>query len=251
LSAIKEASGIRRAGRASSQWWKAAPILVASLIVSFLWLLAYHGAVVTDGAAWEHSFLLSLHAASSPAEWTAALDISRVGYAPVIVPVLVLCCLWWLVRRQPWKAALVLSAFIVLTILDYAGKPFFARPRPDLFPHPAVAAASYPSGHALFAVGFYGVITYLGLLGASPVSRRLGWSIWVLCALAVGFSRLVLGVHWPTDVVAGFIAGAVVLGGVGLARRSAQLGAPSHPRSSGLAQWPTGSSATAGPVGRR
>lgn len=219
--------------------WNAAGLVVGGLAVSFLWLLLFHDVVVNAGAPWERGFLISLHHGVTPAIWSAAFNISRVGYAPIIVPVMLLFLAWWLIRRQGWKAALFLAAFAVLTVLDYAGKPFFDRPRPDLFPRPAIGGASYPSGHALFAVGFYGVIAYLVLISATPLTRRIGWVVWTLFAAAVGFSRLILGVHWPTDILAGYIAGGIVLLSIGTARRSARLGEASAGMGRDLARWPS------------
>jgi membrane-associated phospholipid phosphatase len=65
---------------------------------------------------------------------------------------------------------------------------------------------SYPSGHAMTATICYGLLVYF-LLQARP--RWQGWTLWVLGLglAAIGFSRVYLGVHWPTDVLAGYLAG--------------------------------------------
>jgi undecaprenyl-diphosphatase len=184
---------------------------IAGWLLAFVLLFVLYGAVAPAGAGWERSLLLRIHAAASPAWFDAATAVSRLGYPSAIVPITVVLLLWWLVRRAAWKAWVFLLATVALTALDYGSKAFFHRARPALFPHPFVAGAAYPSGHALFAVGYYGLFAYLGLAGAAPALRGLGWFLWALLAAAIGFSRLVLGVHWPTDVLAGYAAGAVVL----------------------------------------
>jgi undecaprenyl-diphosphatase len=101
----------------------------------------------------------------------------------------------------------VLSGLIASTIL----KDLFVRPRPDLVPRAAYSSgASFPSGHSMMSA-----ITYLvlgALLARSQERKRLKAYFFLLAALLtlmVGVSRVYLGVHWPTDVLAGWTAGAV------------------------------------------
>ncbi len=110
-------------------------------------------------------------------------------------------------RRTAWFLLLSVSTGIVLSQLL---KSFFDRPRPDLVPHGSlVYSASFPSGHSLMAA-----IVYLTL--ATLLARTLdGWMLkaYVMllatfATLMVGVSRIYLGVHWPTDVMAGWIVGA-------------------------------------------
>jgi undecaprenyl-diphosphatase len=104
-----------------------------------------------------------------------------------------------------WGA--VVSGLIASTLL----KDLFGRPRPDLVPYAAYASnSSFPSGHSMMSA-----ITYLvlGALLARSQERKLLKAYFLVTAafitVLVGISRVYLGVHWPTDVLAGWTAGAV------------------------------------------
>ncbi|MCL6521688.1 MAG: phosphatase PAP2 family protein [Firmicutes bacterium] len=185
--------------------------LLGGVLLSAALLLLIHSQAPAAGAPWERALLLGLHRRVTPALWQVAYDVSLLGYPPAIAAVTLLTLLVWGWRRAFWKAGFLLAAVAGLSLLNYGGKPFFHRPRPALFPHPFVAGSAFPSGHALFAVGFYGVLAYLAVAGRGRAARLAGWAAWLVLALALGLSRLVLGVHWPTDVAAGYAAGGVVL----------------------------------------
>jgi membrane-associated phospholipid phosphatase len=183
----------------------------AGWVSAALILLAIYPALSPTGAPWERAWLLALHRHAPPVLLLAASELSGLGYPPAVAAWTVACVAVWLVRRVPWKAGFLLAATASLAVLDYGGKPLFHRPRPEPFPRPSVGGASYPSGHALFAVGYYGMIAYLALADARGGLRPAGWLLWLAFATALGVSRLVLGVHWPTDVAAGWAAGTAVL----------------------------------------
>jgi membrane-associated phospholipid phosphatase len=139
------------------------------------------------------------------------------GDSPVMIvwTVLAVILLWVWGRRRP---AIVLAAMMALDPLVVAIlKDVFARTRPPvgtmLVAPPS--GLSFPSGHATAALLFYGLLALFAILGAAP-----GWKKALMVAGAlgaaflVGVSRVYLGVHFPSDVVAGW-AVAVVLVGLG------------------------------------
>ena len=80
----------------------------------------------------------------------------------------------------------------------------FSKPRPELWPQLiSEETFSYPSGHALDSMVLYGFLSYL-LATLYPRYTKAFYSIVIFLILAIGFSRLYLGVHWPTDIIAGY-----------------------------------------------
>lgn len=138
------------------------------------------------------------------------VDLTALGGGPFLT-MLTLAAAGFLIAARKWGMAL----FVVLAIAGggLAGnllKWIFVRARPDLVPHlVSVDSASFPSAHAMnSAVTF---LTLGVLLSRTQKDGRLKaylLGIAVFLTLIVGFSRVYLGVHWPTDVVAGWAIGA-------------------------------------------
>jgi len=124
------------------------------------------------------------------------LTLASVGY------------LWLMGLRR--MALFVLLAILGGLLLTLALKSGFDRPRPDLVSHGSmVYTSSFPSGHSMLSAVVY--LTGGALLAMVHSARRvrvylIGCS--VLASLLVGISRVYLGVHWPSDVLAGWVAGA-------------------------------------------
>ena len=114
--------------------------------------------------------------------------------------------------RQRREVVGMLICLSGASLLNFLLKLLFERERPELFRVVEVAGYSFPSGHAMVSLCVYGMMAFL-------ISRRIhrwGWRLAVgmsamVLVAAIGVSRIYLGVHYPTDVVAGYAAGAMWL----------------------------------------
>lgn len=110
--------------------------------------------------------------------------------------------LLWLAWRRRWRDAFWLIGLMAGgTLLNLGLKQIFAAPRPDLLQHlDVVTSYSFPSGHAAGNMILFGAVAIL-------IGRRSARVAAALIIAAIGISRVWLGVHWPTDVLAGWIMG--------------------------------------------
>ena len=121
--------------------------------------------------------------------------------------------LWALVTGRCRTTALILvAAFALNPLLEIGFKELVGRPRPELAQLLPGNGPSFPSGHVLAAVGFYGLLPLLVWEAtASYVKRRLVFFGSLLTIAVVTASRVYLDVHWTTDVIAGVLLGTVVV----------------------------------------
>ncbi len=147
------------------------------------------------------------------AQRTAALtDIVRVltwaGSAFLLVPLALIACLVF-VRAGLHREALAVALSLGGAMLISGGvKLLLSRPRPPVEHLQAVTGSSFPSGHATQASAFwFSLVFAMPAAGASPKLTRVAGNIALLIVLAVAASRVYLGVHYPSDVVAGLLLG--------------------------------------------
>ena len=195
----------------------AVPLVLVAAFAFEAWALWLFGALadaVSGGyiPAVDAAVLAWLQERASPTLDRVAYVASFVG-AELILPLLVLVGGAFAYQRR-WGALLSL---VVITFgaqhLDTVLKGAFQRVRPNPLPSPLheilpAQAFSFPSGHAMVAAAFYLFLAYVAWRVLPPVTRGLCAAGLVFVVLCVGLSRLYLGVHYATDVLAGFIAGA-------------------------------------------
>lgn len=141
----------------------------------------------------------------------AARDVTALGGVVVLGFLTLVVGIFLMLSKRVRMALFVWGAVASGAALSTALKALFDRPRPELFPHGTVAYyASFPSGHAMLSAVTY--LTLGALLAKSQRRRRIKvfvMAVAIFVTVAVGLSRVYLGVHWPTDVLAGWTAGAV------------------------------------------
>jgi membrane-associated phospholipid phosphatase len=133
------------------------------------------------------------------------------GPTPARVLIVVLAAVLW-VRGARRLALWALATMLAGAVLDIVLKTLVDRARPGL-PHPFAHApgASFPSGHALTSALAGGIVVLVLLPLVGPAGKAAVWSIVTLAVLAVGYSRVALGVHWVTDVVGGWLLAVALL----------------------------------------
>jgi undecaprenyl-diphosphatase len=195
------------------------PVLLAGLVIAAgLWGFEelMEVARATTPHAFDTEILLAFRKAGQPDSpigplWLegAMRDITSLGSASVLVLITAAVIIYLLLIRRPGAALLMFVAVAGGQALSSILKLDIDRPRPDLVSHLVdVASLSFPSGHAMLSA-----VTYLTLGSMAArflpgrVTRIYVLALAVLTTLLVGISRIYLGVHWPSDVLAGWCAG--------------------------------------------
>jgi undecaprenyl-diphosphatase len=167
--------------------------------------------------AFDRAVMLTMRTASDPSdpvgpEWfeEAVRDITSLGSATVLVTVS-LIVIGFLVMSSAHHAAILVAGsvgggMLLVRLL----KEFFQRSRPDLVPHAVqVFTNSFPSGHAALSAVTYLTLGALLARVERPRKARIYFlAVAIALTILVGTSRVYLGVHWPTDVLAGWCVGA-------------------------------------------
>ncbi len=164
----------------------------------------------------EKQIMLALRTAADPWQpigprWvkSASIDITALGSASVLTIFTVLVCGYLLLERKIGAAVFIVFATAGGTALSEWLKHYFYRDRPEVVPHlTEFSDYSFPSGHSMLSTIVYLTLAVV-VAQALPTSRA---KIYVIAsalflALLVGLSRVVTGVHYPTDVLAGWTAG--------------------------------------------
>lgn len=182
-------------------------ISLASILVSLGAAAALFGVIadeVTEGDTlpYEDAILLAINSWSSPILDATTLVVTEFGGSiGVSIIVLILCGL--LARRKKWRGlTFVLVSMTGMLLLNLSLKLLFARDRPDLWAQLITEDSfSFPSGHAMASSALAAVAILLSWHTKWRPYIIVGGLVYVL---AIGFTRLYLGVHYPTDIIAGW-----------------------------------------------
>lgn len=219
-------SGLQETSKSSRETRR---LLSATLIVGLLAALAallvfsWLGREIVTGVtpAMDERLRAALHAHASPGLTRFMIGASRFGGPSWLVPIGVALALAFLLHGWPRGALLIVVTLSGAGLLNTMLKQSFARARPEaFFDYPLPVSQSFPSGHAIFAASVFGG---LAVLVSDRLSNRslqvLVWITALALILLVGVSRVYLGVHYPSDVLAGYAVAVFWVVGVAVGDR--------------------------------
>ena len=192
-------------------------LLLMALLALGTLLFLHLASEVSEGdtMAFDRALLLSLRASGQPIgpHWLlkAMMEITVLGGGTLLTLMTCLVAAYLFAAKRAGTGLFVIAAVSGGAIFGAVLKDIFERPRPELVTHlVSVSSASFPSGHAMNSTVTYLTLgTLLAKTERSPRVRIYLISTAVTLSLIIGISRVYLGVHWPTDVIAGWCVGSV------------------------------------------
>jgi undecaprenyl-diphosphatase len=203
-------------------WWIAIASGVAGMAVLLLTLVLAARWLLARGALAREADMLLWLAHDGPFGFSGAVFLQALGTDTTLLMLVAVTAGIATWSRRPLTALSIIAAFVVLDLVVRFGWLIWARPRPELV-HGGLAAPglhAFPSGHTAKSLAVYGFLTFVWVRASGSVAERfIAIALALSIAVTVPVARLSMGVHWPSDVVAGAILGAVFLGVLGYALR--------------------------------
>ncbi len=188
--------------------------MVAAVLCAGLFAVDLAGVESGITTVRDRSLDLSLHATFGSSFFGFFEAVSTLGGGVIRIALIAVIVVALVVARYWWSAALMVVATGGAAALETLLKLVVGRPRPHLFPHVVTAdGSSFPSGHATNTCAFalvtlyvlWHVVQHRGLTAAATL-------LLIAVVLLVGLSRIVLGVHYPSDVLGGYALGVAWVG---------------------------------------
>ncbi|HET7576079.1 MAG TPA: phosphatase PAP2 family protein [Sphingomicrobium sp.] len=184
-------------GRSERVWPAIACVLLAAIWAAMLWL---------GGGSLDRSLYEALYAGHHPALAHAAEILTDLGSSRVLIIAALVCAICLLLIHQARLALIFVVLMLIGRFLAGLQKHWIARPRPELEAHlVSTNSHAFPSGHAANSMIFY--VMFALILTSGTRLERPAIAVAALFSLLIGISRVMLGVHWPSDVVGGWAFG--------------------------------------------
>jgi undecaprenyl-diphosphatase len=176
-------------------------------ILGFAWVAAHVVAGRTQ--AFDDAALATIGRHRIPWLEATMVEVTLLGTGIVVVAIAAVAGAFLALTRHRASATLLVASTVGALVLNHVLKAAFDRPRPRVFDWATnVVTTSFPSGHAMSAAAVYATIAFLiARLQPRRRARLATVTVAVLVTAAIGFSRMYLGVHYPSDVAAGMIVG--------------------------------------------
>jgi len=187
-------------------------IFITGLFLGFLFVFAFiaNEVVYEHDASFDKNIIAFLSVHSSPAMIQIMKGFTFLGSFYFLLPAYLILIGYFLINKKTAYATSILIIAVSSTVAMFGLKQLFQRQRPSLPLIKDISGYSFPSGHALSGFIFCSILCYIIWKGKLPtIWKWIFILLFLLVAIAIGVSRIVLNVHYATDVIASFCLGFV------------------------------------------
>lgn len=186
------------------------------LLVIFLAIVLFIGFNVTnseEGFLFDEIIMEKIHSNTTVFGTNVMKIITSLGSKYFFISIGLIGLFYFIHTMERRYAWLLISSIPISFIINLILKLTFTRTRPEIYMIIQQSGYSFPSGHSMVSTSFYTMCTYILLDRFKIENKKYKIGAWTVNFLLIGliaFSRVYLGVHWPTDVIAGILAGGMV-----------------------------------------
>ncbi|MDX1269621.1 MAG: phosphatase PAP2 family protein [Oceanisphaera sp.] len=184
-------------------------LILCALVLAVSAIMVTEDVLGGDSGPFDRATLLFIRDYLSPSLTGFFEAVTLTGSAMVLVPLTLVTTIGLLLAGRRVEAMLVAASVTSGGAVVYVIKTVVGRARPELWQTEWYWGSSFPSGHTLVVTAFATAVA-LCISRMVPAARRFALAVAMLWVMLVGFSRMVLGVHWPTDVLAAACIGALL-----------------------------------------
>jgi undecaprenyl-diphosphatase len=161
-----------------------------------------------EGILFDVAVLDFIHNSTSPVLLSIMKFISFIGSGWFLIPAIGIVIMYTFIKKRHYISKILLANTLGSWIFNYILKWIFQRTRPFDYALVKQGGLSYPSGHSMVTMSMYLAIAYLLSRNVhDAIKKRNIYIIASSIIILMGVSRMYLGVHWPTDIVGGYIMG--------------------------------------------
>lgn len=161
----------------------------------------------SEGVLFDVSVLNFIHNSSNPVMLSIMKFISFIGSETFLFPTIGIIIIYTFIKKKYFITKILLANTLGSWILNYILKWVFQRTRPFDYALVTQGGLSYPSGHSMVTMSMYLAIAYLLSRNKDKIKKRNIYIMASVFIILMGVSRMYLGVHWPTDIIGGYIMG--------------------------------------------
>lgn len=184
--------------------------VLPSMAIILFFIIGFMVRKTSEGILFDNLILDFIHKSNSDLLFSIMKFISFIGSSHFLLPVMLICITYTIFKKNYYISKLFLGSTLGSYVMNAFFKFIFQRGRPVEYFLVDQGGFSYPSGHSMVTMTFYMTLAYI-------ISREIdkeSHKKWIQFAaytiiILMGISRLYLGVHWPTDVIGGYLIGYV------------------------------------------